>query len=158
MVSPRPVPPNLRVVDPSAWLNASKTVACLSPGMPMPVSVTWNWSMVHRCPRETSRTSSSTCPRSVNLIALATRFAMTCCRRTLSPTMAAGTSGWMSYKSSRPFWSALTASGLSIWPTSSRSENGIDSSSSLRDSILEKSRMSLMIDRSDTAEDLTVPR
>ena len=36
IVRPSPVPPNRRVVDPSAWLNASKIVACLSAGMPMP--------------------------------------------------------------------------------------------------------------------------
>ena len=29
IASPRPVPPNRRVVEPSAWLNASKIVACL---------------------------------------------------------------------------------------------------------------------------------
>ena len=40
IVRPSPVPPNRRVVEPSAWLKASKIVACLSAGMPMPVSVT----------------------------------------------------------------------------------------------------------------------
>ncbi len=40
IVRPSPVPPNRRVVDPSAWLNASKIVACLLCGMPMPVSLT----------------------------------------------------------------------------------------------------------------------
>ena len=37
---PRPVPPNLRVVDASACWNASKMIRCFSSGMPMPVSVT----------------------------------------------------------------------------------------------------------------------
>ena len=37
---PRPVPPYLRLVVPSACWNASKISRCLSSGMPMPVSVT----------------------------------------------------------------------------------------------------------------------
>ena len=39
---PRPVPPYLRLVEPSACWNASKISRCLSCGMPMPVSVTAN--------------------------------------------------------------------------------------------------------------------
>ena len=42
MESPRPVPPYLRLVVPSACWNASKMIRCLSCGMPMPVSVTEN--------------------------------------------------------------------------------------------------------------------
>src|SRR6476620_1470607 len=37
---PRPVPPYLRLVVPSACWNSSKTSRSLSSGMPMPVSVT----------------------------------------------------------------------------------------------------------------------
>ncbi len=40
MERPRPVPPYLRLVVPSACWNASKISFCLSCGMPMPVSVT----------------------------------------------------------------------------------------------------------------------
>ena len=40
MVSPRPVPPYLRVIDVSSCSNARKIFACFSGGMPMPVSVT----------------------------------------------------------------------------------------------------------------------
>ncbi len=40
MVKPRPVPPNLRVKEPSTWVNASKINACFSAGMPIPVSRT----------------------------------------------------------------------------------------------------------------------
>jgi hypothetical protein len=36
--SPRPVPPYLRLVVPSACWNASKMMRCFSSGMPMPVS------------------------------------------------------------------------------------------------------------------------
>ena len=40
IVSPSPVPPKRRVVDPSACLNGSKIAFCLSAGMPMPLSLT----------------------------------------------------------------------------------------------------------------------
>ena len=46
IVRPRPVPPNRRVVDPSAWRKASKIASCFSGGMPMPVSVTLKCSVV----------------------------------------------------------------------------------------------------------------
>ena len=39
---PRPVPPYLRLVVPSACWKASKMMRCLSSGMPMPLSVTEN--------------------------------------------------------------------------------------------------------------------
>ena len=38
IVRPRPVPPNFRVVDPSACVNAWKIASCLSAGIPIPVS------------------------------------------------------------------------------------------------------------------------
>ena len=40
IVSPRPVPPNRRVVDPSACRNGSKIARCFSGGMPIPLSLT----------------------------------------------------------------------------------------------------------------------
>ena len=46
MARPRPVPPCLRVVDPSAWRKASKMKPFLSAGMPMPVSFTENSSVI----------------------------------------------------------------------------------------------------------------
>ena len=39
---PRPVPPNRRLVVPSACWKASKITRCLSAEMPMPVSLTAN--------------------------------------------------------------------------------------------------------------------
>ena len=42
MLRPRPVPPYLRVVEPSACVNASKMPCCFAAGMPMPVSRTEN--------------------------------------------------------------------------------------------------------------------
>ncbi len=41
MVRPRPVPPNRRVVEASAWEKASKMWSARSSGMPTPVSLTW---------------------------------------------------------------------------------------------------------------------
>src|SRR6185437_2105503 len=40
MARPRPVPPYLRLVEPSACWKASKMICCFSLGMPMPVSLT----------------------------------------------------------------------------------------------------------------------
>ena len=40
MARPSPVPPYLRLVEPSACWKASKMICCFSVEMPMPVSVT----------------------------------------------------------------------------------------------------------------------
>ena len=40
MASPSPVPPNRRLVEPSAWVNGSNRRSRASGAMPMPVSVT----------------------------------------------------------------------------------------------------------------------
>ena len=40
MGKPRPVPPTLRVVEVSTWVNSWKTASSWSSGMPMPVSFT----------------------------------------------------------------------------------------------------------------------
>ena len=45
IASPRPEPPKRRVVELSAWVNASKSRACASCGIPMPVSRTLTCSM-----------------------------------------------------------------------------------------------------------------
>ena len=83
MARPRPVPPYLREVLPSACWNASKITRCLSSGMPMPVSLTRNattpgarpsagWSLLQPC--VTGVASSMTVPFSVNLKAFDSRF------------------------------------------------------------------------------------
>ena len=89
--SPRPVPPNLRLVVPSACWNASKISCCLSFAMPMPVSVTANAITVsalversrfaNRLPFSAARIVSVTPPCSVNLNAFESRFLSTCCSR-----------------------------------------------------------------------------
>ncbi len=155
---PSPVPPNLRVVDPSAWLKASKMCACLFSGMPMPVSVTENCSFVDPACLESSRTAITMRPRSVNLSALPTRLVSTCFSRTGSPTTALGRPGAMSVLISSPFFAAWGDSSITTSATAPDRPNAIDSSSSLRDSIFEKSRMSLRIVSNDSAESVTVPR
>jgi hypothetical protein len=42
MDKPRPVPPNLRLVEPSTYLKASKTISSLLCGIPIPWSLTEN--------------------------------------------------------------------------------------------------------------------
>ena len=80
--SPRPVPPKRLVVSALACVNASKTRSCSSAVMPMPVSRTSRRSTFSFGRDSTSRTRMETSPRGVNLIALFTRFPITCCRRT----------------------------------------------------------------------------
>ena len=158
MVRPSPVPPNRLVVELSAWLNASKIVACFSRGTPMPVSLTRKCSLAHPSARASSRISTSTWPRSVNLMPLPIRFPSTWRTRTGSPTIAAGMAESRSQRSSIPFSSAFSDIVLSRSFTMAASENGIASSSSRRDSIFEKSRMSLRIESSDSPDDRTVVR
>ena len=87
---PRPVPPYLRLVVPSACWNASKISFCLSSGMPMPVSVTaisiacsasrsTGWLVLQ--PPVAARTASVTPPCAVNLKALDSRLSTTCWSR-----------------------------------------------------------------------------
>ena len=103
IVSPNPVPPNFRVVDPSACSNGRKMSCNLSAGMPTPVSVTVKCSSTSSVPRDSVRTRTTTSPSSVNLIALPARFITTCRNRPGSPISMSGTSGEMCPTSSSPF-------------------------------------------------------
>ena len=89
MDRPSPVPPNLRLIVPSACWNASKMVRSCSGAMPMPVSVT---SKATTCSAAVSggfvnrsspacRIASVTWPAVVNLTALESRLRSTCWRR-----------------------------------------------------------------------------
>ena len=74
IASPSPVPPYLRVVEASAWVNASNSFPICSGVMPMPVS---EIAMVtqSRPPSSGQRlTSTRIIPRSVNLLALLARL------------------------------------------------------------------------------------
>ncbi len=92
MVSPRPEPPNRRVVVLSACSNASKIACCFSGAIPMPVSrmLKCRCSSVSVCRSLSTETSTSPC--SVNLMALPTRLISTCRSRCGSPTTTSGTS------------------------------------------------------------------
>ena len=77
---PRPVPPNRRVVEESAWTNFSNTRSSCSAGMPMPVSATTN-----RTPASVRLTWTSTEPATVNFTALEIRLQRTWRTRVESP-------------------------------------------------------------------------
>ena len=153
MDSPRPVPPYLRAVEPSACWNASKMMRCLSFGMPMPVSVTekastcrerlsTSWS--NRFSRSASATFILTLPSSVNLKALDRRFFSTCCRRCGSVRMCRGVPGATSTEKASPFWSATGRKARSMnWLSSARTMSR-GSTCIFPASTLERSRISLM--------------
>ena len=87
MARPRPVPPYLRVVLLSAWLNFwnSRLLPCSD--RPMPVSRT------AKCSLSLSvATLSTTSPASVNLTALLNRLSRICRSRVTSPSITGGTS------------------------------------------------------------------
>ena len=92
IVSPSPVPPKRRVVDPSACSNGWKMVCNLSAGMPMPVSETATCSVTASGVDSSTETAAMTSPRSVNLMALPTRLTRTWRRRPESPIKRSGTS------------------------------------------------------------------
>jgi len=146
IASPRPVPPNSRVVELSTWLNDRNSRSCFSGGMPRPVSATVKCRPSSPALAAAFRsTATTTSPLAVNLIALPTRLTTTCRRRVTSPTTTTGTAGSSSATSSRPFSAAFGASSSSASSRHWRRLYGWVSSSILPDSILEKSRTSLMI-------------
>ena len=112
--------------------------------------------VARRVPRGRRDTTISPC--SVNLIALPTRLTRTWRSRPASPTSASGTSGATRQASSSPLEWARRARVCRVSSSASRREKGIGSRLSLPASILEKSRMSLMTVRSESAELLTRPR
>ena len=91
---PSPVPPYLRVVPLSAWLNFWNSRDRPASLKPMPVSRTVKCSRLPSpvCSSPSVRTLSTTSPFSVNLTELHSRFSSTCRSRVTSPSMAAGTS------------------------------------------------------------------
>ncbi len=92
MARPRPEPPNFRAWLESAWTNSRKISSRFSFGTPTPVSRTSKYRKRRSGP-STTRTESSTPPRSVNLTALPTRLVRTWRSRTLSLRTTAGTAG-----------------------------------------------------------------
>ncbi len=103
MAKPRPVPPNRRLVEESAWVKGAKILANFSGAMPIPVSDTENRSETASAIRCSAATCTTTSPLGVNLIALFTKFISTCRRRNGSPISASGNSSATWYTNSRPF-------------------------------------------------------
>src|SRR5499427_117928 len=100
MLSPRPVPPNSRLMLASTWRNSAKMWSSWSAGMPMPVSDT-----LYTTSFPSRRAVMVTCPCLVNLSALPTRLVRHWVMRLPSP-WATGKSGATSAVKSRPFSSA----------------------------------------------------
>ena len=81
----------------------------------------------------------------MNLSALFSRLIITCRNLVISPMMASGVWGSIIYARSRPFSAALVARRSRVFSTASRRSKACFSNSSFPASILEKSRMSLII-------------
>ena len=106
--SPRPVPPYLRCVLPSAWRKASKMTCCWCGGMPMPVSRTAN-----DTPRPAAaNTRSDTSPFSVNFKALDSRFLRIWPSRCGSVSIRSGVSGSTDDAEAEPLLFGHGAKGL----------------------------------------------
>ena len=107
------MPPYLRLVVPSACWNASKIMRCLSAGMPMPVSVTekaitfgGRRAPGGPAPAVAAARCQRTCPCSVNLNALDSRFLQHLLEALRVGDRVRGRSGVDSTANSSPFCSA----------------------------------------------------
>ena len=106
MARPSPVPPALRVLDRSACSKAPNSRGITSGAMPMPVSSTSKRSHTDAADSCCTRQRNVTLPRSVNLIALATKLVRIWRTRSGSPRTAAGTSSATESTKARPLASA----------------------------------------------------
>ena len=126
---------------------------CLSSGMPMPVSAMMKCRVISLSIRLAGSTLTTISPLAVNLMALPTRLIKICRSRPGSPTSLAGSLGSIAQTRSSLLRWAWMASGDRASNRRSWRSKAVDSSSTLLASILEKSRMSLIRRRSDSAED-----
>ena len=153
MTSPNPVPPYLRVVDVSAWVKGWKSLSICSLFIPIPVSRTENCNVTWLSDCSISSVESTISPCSVNLIALSHRFTKTWPSLSASPSRKEGTRESRFKSTSRFSFSwVLTIMMLSTLSRASVKSKFTCSMSRFPDSILEKSRMSLMTPRRDLAE------
>ena len=137
MARPSPVPPYLRLVDESTWVNFSNRIPSLSSGIPIPVSLTENLSRtsLRVCSHRAAVTATS--PVAVNLMALPARLVRTWFSLQGSPTRSTGTSEAMAQFHSSPLALARKAresANSSIFPARS---NPTASRVNFPDSILE---------------------
>ena len=153
--SPRPVPPYRRLSVPSPCWNAPKMVVRFSGAMPMPVSDTEKARMspLSGVRRGAWLTRRTTRPRSVNLIALASRLPSTWRSRCGSVNSPDGVCGSVSTANSSPF-SAVSGWNVAWISSSSMGRPNRSAWMSIRPaSTLDRSRMSLMsCSRSEPAE------
>ncbi len=152
MESPNPVPPNLRLVEPSACWKASNMRCCFSGGIPRPVSTTARESVFFgsnpddfsAAPSPGRSILSETVPFSVNLKALERKFLSTCSTRFRSVWIESGRPFPIKTSNVRPL---LDATGSKVCRIPSlTSLRGISSTSRsiFPASTLERSRTSLI--------------
>ena len=145
MAKPSPVPPNFRVVVISAcWKDSKRRPRC-SGVSPIPVSLMVNLRSTSLPKSLCLRPITATSPFSVNFTALPSRLMSTCPIRNGSPLSVAGMDGSMSNTSSKAFSSALPRTKPETSFSIASTSNTICSISNLPASILEISRISLMI-------------
>ncbi len=101
-------------------------------------------------------TDSVTPPLSVNLKAFDSRFLMICCNRMASVAIAAGSAGSISMSKDKPFWSAISRNCRSSCVARSSKRIASTSSTTVPLSILDRSRMSLIIRSSSAPDSWTV--
>ena len=145
---PRPVPPYLRVVDESTWLNSSNRRWTRSAGMPMPVSrtATWSWSrLVAGLCGEHHFADLGELHRVAEQVHQHLAEA-----GDVAAQAARARAGSMRKASSSPLRAAGSVTRSKADSMHARRSNGCVSSSSRPASILEKSRMSLMMPSSDS--------
>ena len=152
IVSPRPVPPNLRVILVSAWVNGRNSLSISFCDIPMPVSFTEKRKMTPSLISLASVTLTITSPCWVNLTALPARLISTWLSRSGSPISWLGTSEAVCIRNSTFFSWALLPTIVAKLPMTSSRLKFVRSISIFPASIFETSRMSLIIPSSDFAE------
>ena len=151
MTSPSPVPPYLRVIEPSACVNAVNSPLSCSFVMPIPVSMTLNESFTLLPITCSSFIWSVMLPLSVNLVALLIRFVKICERRSGSPINTSGISGSISTISSIGLCAIRTTANVVTSLITCCKISCVISNSCFLASIFEKSKMLLIILNSDVA-------
>ena len=144
MANPSPVPPKRRVVELSAWVKEVKSRACCSAVMPMPVSLTAQRMLAMSPSMPSNSAVTVIVPRSVNLMALLSRFSSTWLRRRSSPIRVVGMSSAIRVSMSR---SRAEGASETIWIwllIVARRSNSPVSSVSFPASFFEKSSRSLI--------------
>ena len=146
---PSPVPPKRRPMPASAWVKGVNKRASASPAMPMPVSRTSTRRRSPASVTSSARTRTATSPRSVNLIALPTRFNSTCSMRSPSPSSRPGGSAGGSMRRVRPLPCAACPIRLSTLASRAARSKGRGSRRNWPASILDRSSTSLRMASSD---------